>query len=247
MTTPTPGWYADPEVPGQMRWWDGSTWTGDVYERVEPPGGYLSETPADQPAGQAQLAATTTATRTPGAVPSAGPVTEDGVPLATWGRRVGARVVDTLITTPIGLLLSLPVLLDVVRHLVDVARSQQGDPTPDLFAAYDAQTLRSLAVVTLVTLLVGLVYEMVFLLWKAATPGKLALGLRVRRVQPGEPLRAGVVARRWIGYQALAQVPSVGPVYALVDVLWPLWDPRRQALHDKLAGTVVVMPPRDAR
>lgn len=24
---PTPGWYADPHVPGQLRWWDGAAWS----------------------------------------------------------------------------------------------------------------------------------------------------------------------------------------------------------------------------
>ena len=31
---PPPGWYADAQVPGQMRWWDGTTWTA----HVQPPG-----------------------------------------------------------------------------------------------------------------------------------------------------------------------------------------------------------------
>jgi uncharacterized RDD family membrane protein YckC len=35
-------------------------------------------------------------------------------------------------------------------------------------------------------------------------------------------------------------VPFVGGWYALLDELWLLWDPRRQCLHDKWAGTVVV-------
>ena len=38
--------------------------------------------------------------------------------------------------------------------------------------------------------------------------------------------------------------PAGTYVYYLVDVLWPLLDPRRQALHDKFAGTCVVRPQR---
>ena len=32
----------------------------------------------------------------------------------------------------------------------------------------------------------------------------------------------------------------------LLDFLWPLWDDKRQALHDKVAGTNVVLAPRKA-
>jgi Protein of unknown function (DUF2510) len=28
---PTAGWYADPRVPYQLRWWDGDGWTTNVY------------------------------------------------------------------------------------------------------------------------------------------------------------------------------------------------------------------------
>jgi uncharacterized RDD family membrane protein YckC len=45
-------------------------------------------------------------------------------------------------------------------------------------------------------------------------------------VLPGGPFWMGVV--------------GLGLVIYLVNILWPLWDPRKQTLHDKVAGTLVV-------
>ena len=231
MSSLKPGWYPDTTTPTQMRWWDGTGWTGDVYDRVEPPGGYLSEAPGGADA-----------TTTPAQAPI-GPATttEDDVPLASWGQRAVARLVDVLVTTAVTVLLSLSVATGLVRHLIDVSQAQQASGVFDPFAAYDTQTVRDLAIIGLVGLVVTLAYEMGFLMWRAATPGKLLLGLKVRRWAPGERLAASVVARRWIGFQGLGQL--LGTPYTLIDVLWPLWDPRRQALHDKLAGTCVVRAP----
>ena len=33
----------------------------------------------------------------------------------------------------------------------------------------------------------------------------------------------------------------------LLDVLWPLWDDKRQAIHDKVAATNVVLGPQPRR
>lgn len=239
MTTPTPGWYPDPQLSTQMRWWDGQTWTADVYERVEPPGGYLSE-------GAATSSTATASSATAVQARPAGPVTttDDGAQLASWRRRVAARLIDAVITTPLILVLCLPLVTDLVQHLGDVLAEQENATTIDPFAIYDTQSLRDLGIIGLVSLIVSLAYEMGFLLWRAATPGKLLLGLRVRRWTPGEHLAASVIARRWIGYQGLGQV--LGGLYSIIDGLWPLWDPRRQALHDKLAGTCVVVAPKAA-
>jgi len=48
------------------------------------------------------------------------------------------------------------------------------------------------------------------------------------------PLALGVVGLLGAGTAAL------GLVVILLDDLWPLWDPQRQSLHDKIAGSIVV-------
>ncbi len=91
-----------------------------------------------------------------------------------------------------------------------------------------------------------------FLRWKAATPGKLALGMRVRlRETPGQ-MSWGTILKRWGGQfgTPLATVPVLGSIaglYPLLDGLWPLWDSKKQALHDKIAATNVVPPQRGER
>jgi uncharacterized RDD family membrane protein YckC len=63
------------------------------------------------------------------------------------------------------------------------------------------------------------------------TPGKALFGLRVVRAD-GTPVRLGRATLRSLGYFFSAIL--------LVGFLWILADPRRQAWHDKLAGTLVV-------
>ena len=49
--TPPPGWYTDPDGPGQ-RWWDGERWTehvSDVAFVLHPPAAYVPEQPAPDP------------------------------------------------------------------------------------------------------------------------------------------------------------------------------------------------------
>ena len=66
------------------------------------------------------------------------------------------------------------------------------------------------------------------------TPGKLLLDLRVINARTGEPpgyVRAFI---RYIGYFVSALPLGLG-------FLWIVFDRQRQGLHDKLAGTRVVM------
>lgn len=73
------------------------------------------------------------------------------------------------------------------------------------------------------------------ILWvyKAGTPGKLVLGLRVVDATTGEYLGMGQAIGRYLAY-----IPAM--LVLMMGIFWVAWDSRKQGWHDKLAGTVVV-------
>jgi len=81
------------------------------------------------------------------------------------------------------------------------------------------------------TLLTNFVYDVGCWLLAGQTPGKRLMGLLVVQTD-GRRLRFGAAIRRWLGYYLSAIL--------FLGFLWVLVDNRRQALHDKLAGTLVV-------
>ena len=101
--------------------------------------------------------------------------------------------------------------------------------------------------ITLISIVVSLVYETVFLTTRGATPGKMVVGTVVRRVEG--PGKLGVVTA--LKRQVITVVTSlIGLVpravavrsgLSILDPAWLLWDPKRQALHDKVADTVVML------
>jgi uncharacterized RDD family membrane protein YckC len=69
-----------------------------------------------------------------------------------------------------------------------------------------------------------------------ATPGKLALGLKIVDAQTGQRATTGRLALRLGCY-----LVSALPFY--LGFLWVAVDRRKQGWHDKIAGTVVVQDP----
>src|SRR5205814_2079683 len=70
------------------------------------------------------------------------------------------------------------------------------------------------------------------------TVGKKQVGIRLLREADGQPVGAGISLGRWL----LNAVFSFGcGIPALLDYLFPLWDPKRQRLVDKMLHTVVVV------
>jgi len=71
------------------------------------------------------------------------------------------------------------------------------------------------------------------------TPGKWLLGIRAVRLD-GEPLRLWDAFSRAGGYAASLSMLGLGFLEAR-------WDPNRQTVHDRVAGTVVIRDPRRRR
>ncbi len=177
-------------------------------------------------------------------------VTPDGERLAGWWSRFAAVIIDGIITGLLTAIVGWRWTAEIFRTYGDfftesLDAAQAGQPAPDSFAL-GSELAPQIMVLSLVGILITAVYHCGFLRWKAATPGKLAMGLRVRlRERPG-PLSWNTILVRWamrfLG-SLLGVVPLLGivaPIYTLVDGLWPIWDPHRQALHDKVAKTNVV-------
>lgn len=83
----------------------------------------------------------------------------------------------------------------------------------------------------------GTIYLTVFTAWwKGRTPGKRLLGLRVLQLD-GRPLGWWASFERAGGYAA-------GLATGLLGFAQILWDPNRQAIHDRISATVVVLDGR---
>jgi uncharacterized RDD family membrane protein YckC len=72
------------------------------------------------------------------------------------------------------------------------------------------------------------------------TWGKKLLKMKIVGLDGGKPGLGTLLGLRYLTTQAMSLVPFVGGVYGLVDALMIFGDQRR-CLHDRIAGTRVVM------
>ena len=251
MSAPEAGWYDDPWSPEQYRYWDGTRWTPNAAPKQLPPAPTAG--PTMPPVGLPQA---------PGAPPpytgyaqgpetwrpTFGPTTPDGVPLSGWWRRVGAKVLDQLIVYALALPFAGYFWWQAAGEFSDYFDSVMDASTAGQTSAVTLPTDLQvhILVASLTTLLFGVVYEVLLLRRSGATWGKMAAGIRVRPRDVETRLDWSTIARRvgfTQGLSLLSLVPLLGiaaGIVSLLDVLWPLWDSKKQALHDKVAGTNVV-------
>lgn len=101
------------------------------------------------------------------------------------------------------------------------------------------------AVLFVVTLGVGWYIWLIFTAQTAQTPAKRLLGVYILDADTRSPVSTG---RVWIREVLVKQLlvgllGLVTGVASLIDAIWVFFDRNRQALHDKVAGTIVVYAP----
>jgi len=184
--------------------------------------------------------------------------TPDGAVLSGWWKRVLARILDGIIVWVVVLPLTLGpmksafnVFSDYMQKVMSAAQAGSSTMPAQPTAALTAPIMQ----VSLITLVAYVAYEIAFLTWIGATPGKRVVGISVRlRDKAGPPPLLAVVTRTAVkeGGAIFGLVPllgSLGSLFTLADSLWPLWDDKKQAIHDRAAATNVVVghqPKRDA-
>ncbi len=143
---------------------------------------------------------------------AAGTAAWSGPVPAGWWRRVAATLLDGIIIFLVAAVIAVP------------------------FAAIsgDAALLAGI----LVYMVLAVFYASTMLAWHdGQTWGKQAAGIRVR-LDDGRPIGFGrAFVREFLIKGVLGGVTGI---FAIVDYLFPLWDPLHKALHDMMVGTRVV-------
>ncbi|MGW2483838.1 RDD family protein [Streptomyces sp. NPDC001571] len=154
---------------------------------------------------------------------------------AGLGRRLIARLVDTVLLGALVGGLAVPLLTKVGDHVqekIDAAKLSGRTVTVYLL---DGTTAGLLGIVLGGFLVLGLLYEALPTAKWGRTLGKRLCGVQVRGIESYEPPTFGQAARRWLVYGVLGLF-AVG----VVNVVWCVFDrPWRQCWHDKAARTFV--------
>ncbi|WP_455432028.1 RDD family protein [Streptomyces smyrnaeus] len=151
------------------------------------------------------------------------------------GKRLGARLVDLVLTLGVAAGAAYPFVGRTVDHIdAKIEAVEQAGVTQRVWLI-DGTTGGYLAVVVGVLLLFGLLYEVVPTARWGRTLGKKLFGLSVLNIEGYQKPTFGRAVARWLVHGVLGLL-----VVGLVNAAWCLFDrPWRQCWHDKVAGTFV--------
>lgn len=143
--------------------------------------------------------------------------------LASWGRRVGAYLLDVVVSLS-------PWLLAV--PVIQLTAVDGRDPWSDDLAGLSISGAWALLAAVALQAALWIANRWVLQGRTGRSVGKRALGLRLADRVAGTVPRTG----RTVGRELAHVLDGVGPL----GFLWPLWDDLTQTFADKIVGTVVV-------
>ncbi|MEU6179516.1 RDD family protein [Streptomyces coeruleorubidus] len=154
---------------------------------------------------------------------------------AGLGKRLAARLLDTLVLAGITAGAAVPLGIKSVDHVnAKIEEAKLSGETVTVWLL-DGTTSVYLGIVVAVLLLVGVVSEVLPTAKWGRTLGKKLMGLEVRDIEGHDAPEFGAALRRWLVYS----VPGL-LVVGIVGIAWCLFDkPWRQCWHDKAAHTFV--------
>ncbi len=155
---------------------------------------------------------------------------------ALWADRVLAALIDAGIVFVLAAILMIIVWVTGFAVTAASAAGQNGnDQNPASLLGPFMCCCGTVIVVPITTLLFGIFNKIFLIHHRGCSVGQGFMKLRVVGPQ-GEPLPLGKLVLRLLievgfGFVAIVQI---------IDLLWPLWDPQRQTLHDKAVNSFVI-------
>jgi len=149
---------------------------------------------------------------------------------ATWGSRAIGYLIDTLLVAPVLLILYF-VLSGLLVGLASIGGRDAG-------GAFGASCCVFLVLFPLASLAVGLYNRVYLIASRGYSIGQGVVKIKVVDAN-GALLTQGTALIRLLAQVAMGFVPFL----PLLDLFWPLWDDRRQTLHDKAVGCYVINNP----
>ena len=168
------------------------------------------------------------------------PVAPWGAPLASWGKRVGAALID-------GLVVGIPAVIIMLALGVGAFASADFECTTvngvTNCTGGDTSFFVAFALTQGVPYLVFAIYGTLMNgSERGQTVGKMVLKIQVRDEATGGPIGYGKAFLRWLVGAGLSLLTC--GIGGLVDALFPLWDNKRQTIHDKAVSSLVVELPQ---
>lgn len=149
--------------------------------------------------------------------------------LATLGQRLGAALLDGLIW----FVAVLPAIVAVVMS--EAANAEQAAPFEEM-----SPLSMGLAGVTGLLVIVLIIINLYMLAVRGQTLAKKWLGIRIVTYPDGQnPGGVKTILLRGFVNGIIANIPFLGAVYAIVDILF-IFGEERRCIHDLIAGTKVV-------